>query len=114
MLLEEKKYLYDILQAIERIERFASGKTISDYLQDEMLQAAIERQFEIMGEAVNKLSKVSAAIADQLPNKRKMISFRNILIHAYDTIDPMIVWGVVEKDSAKLKEVVEQLLTTNT
>jgi uncharacterized protein with HEPN domain len=54
---EAKKYLWDVREAAERINRFTSGRSFEDYLNDEMLRAAVERQFEIIGEALNQLSK---------------------------------------------------------
>lgn len=110
MRLEDKKYLFDIQTAVSRLEKFTLNKTFDDYNLDELLQAGVERQFEIIGEATNKLNKQSPNIANQLPNMREMISFRNILIHAYDNIDPMIVWGVVESSLSLLSQKVEELL----
>jgi len=95
---EALKYLYDILTAAERIQRFVAGRSEDDYLSDEMLQSAVERQFEIIGEAMGKLNKIAPDEAVRFVDFKKMIAFRNVLIHGYATIDPMIVWGVVESN----------------
>lgn len=93
---EARKYLWDALQASERAERFVHGKTFSDYKADELLRAAVERQFEIVGEALTQLTKIDASGAVALPDCKRIIAFRNILIHGYASVDDQIVWGVVE------------------
>lgn len=57
MQLEEKTLLHDILIAAERINTFTHGKDFADYRSDDMMRAAVERQFEIIGEALNRLSQ---------------------------------------------------------
>lgn len=99
---EALKYVYDIKVAAEKIQRFVTGKSQSEYLEDEMLQSAVERQFEIIGEAIGKLYKVDTELADSITDCRKMIAFRNVLIHGYATVDPIIVWGVVESNLSML------------
>ncbi|WP_341582272.1 HepT-like ribonuclease domain-containing protein [Marinobacter metalliresistant] len=107
---EALKYVYDIKVAAEKIQRFVAGKSQSEYLEDEMLQSAVERQFEIIGEAIGKLHKVDAALADSITDCRKMIAFRNVLIHGYATVDPVIVWGVVESNLGGLAREVGLIL----
>ncbi|WP_349342861.1 HepT-like ribonuclease domain-containing protein [Marinobacter sp. MMG032] len=95
---EALKYLYDILAAAEKVQRFIAGSSEDDYLSDELLQSAVERQFEIIGEAMGKLHKIAPGEAERFVDYKKMIAFRNVLIHGYATIDPVIVWGVVESN----------------
>ncbi len=71
-----------------------------------MLRAAVERQFEIIGEALNRLSQIAPKVAEQATDRRRIISFRNILIHGYAEIDDRVVWGAVE---AKLEPFVEEI-----
>ena len=114
MPLEARKYLYDIQQAIELIEGFCSGKSFPDYQHDPMLRSAVERQFEIVGEAVTRLAQLNPALAERLTDYRRIIAFRNILIHAYATIDDRIVWGVIEGKLPQLRREVTQLLSADT
>lgn len=97
------KYLYDILQAIELIEDFTKAiSNYSDYLNDLKTQSAVERQLSIIGEAVNKFDAVNPDIT--LKNARKIVGFRNRLIHAYDSVDPSIIWAITQKHLPDLKE----------
>jgi len=107
---EALKYLYDIKVAVEKILRFTQGKGESDYLSGELLQSGTERQFEIIGEAIGQLYNLDASAAERIPDFRKMISFRNILIHGYASVDPVIVWGVVEENLSDLQVCVESML----
>jgi uncharacterized protein with HEPN domain len=110
MRLEARKYLFDIQQAAERITRFCEDKNFDDYQHDELLRSAVERQFEIMGEALTQLARDDADVAEKIKDYRKIIAFRNILIHAYATVDDRIVWGVVEGDLPALKASLATLL----
>ena len=106
MRLEARKYLLDIQLAADRVERFTHGKTFPQYLEDEMLRAAVERQFGIIGEALARLAKDDAEVAAAIPDYGKIIAFRNILVHGYATVDDRIVWGVVENHLAPLRAAV--------
>jgi uncharacterized protein with HEPN domain len=110
MRLESKKYLYDVLQAGRNLERFAEGKIFSDYESDTQLRSATERQFEIIGEALRRLSNEDAATAARISEYERIIAFRNILIHGYAEIDNRIVWDVLQTKLPKLLKEVEALL----
>ena len=110
MRLEAQKYLFDVQQAANRIARFCEGKKFEDYRSDEVLRSAVERQFEIMGEALSQLAKHAPELAERIKDCRKIIAFRNILIHAYATVDDRIVWGVVEGDLPALSMSLTELL----
>lgn len=64
-----------------------------------MLRSAVERQFEIIGEALNQLSKVDAQLAMLIPDLGRIVAFRNILIHGYATVDDALVWQALTEDS---------------
>ena len=66
-----------------------------DYEADAMLRSAVERQFEIVGEALNRLSKEDPTSAERIPDLPRIVAFRNILVHGYAIVDDRIVWEVV-------------------
>lgn len=103
-------FLWDVQNAAHAIERFSSGRTEDDFLEDEMLRAAVERQFEIIGEALNQLNKVDAAMAARIPDLAQIIAFRNLLIHGYAVIDARRVWRIRQTASPPLIEAVTALL----
>lgn len=107
---EYRKYLYDIQEACRKLEGFTKGRLLNDYLTDEMLQSAVERQFEIIGEALGRLHKADSTLASNIPDARRIIAFRNILIHGYATIRHETVWGVVQTDLPILSSYVKGLL----
>jgi uncharacterized protein with HEPN domain len=96
MRLESKKYLYDIAKAAALAMEFVGGKSFTDYAADPMLRSAVERQLEIVGEALAQLARVDPATASQISEHQRIIAFRNILIHGYAEIDQRIVWNVLD------------------
>lgn len=110
MRLEAKKYLYDIQQAAELITSFTAGKALASYEGDAMLRAAVERQFEIIGEALAQLARLDEPLAARITEYRRIIAFRNILIHGYTEVDQRIVWDIVEAKVPRLRREVAALL----
>lgn len=108
---DARKLLWDAQQAAERVARFAAGKTFTDYDADEYLRSAVERQFEVIGEALNQLARIDAQVANQIPGLPRIVSFRNVLIHGYATVDNRLVWGVIETSLDPLRAVLDGLLT---
>jgi len=107
---EARKYLYDIQQAAALVAQFTNGRTFDEYLADVMLRSAVERQFEIIGEAMTQLAKLDAALAARISGHRDIIAFRNILIHGYASVNHRLVWGSVETDLPPLRREVDELL----
>ncbi|PKP41561.1 MAG: hypothetical protein CVT96_06775 [Bacteroidetes bacterium HGW-Bacteroidetes-13] len=90
MELEIKKYLYDIQESIDSIEQYLSNKKdFNIYLSDKMLRRAVDREFEIIGEAMGKIEKIDSTLA--ITGKKQIISMRNRVIHGYDNIDDGII-----------------------
>jgi len=107
---ESRKYLWDALQAGQRVARFVEGKNFEDYESDELLRSAVERQFEIVGEALSQLNKIDAGTAATIPEVGRIIAFRNILMHGYASVDDRLVWGVIERSLPALIAELQSLL----
>lgn len=103
-------HLHDIVQAARAVKAFVAGRTFEHYTSDEQLRSAVERKFEIMGEALNRIHRDAPGLLQHIRQHRDIISFRNILVHGYDSIDDQIVWGVVEDDLDNLIQDVEAIL----
>ena len=110
MRVEAKKYLHDMSQAIGLLDSFCAGKTFADHERDAMLRAAVERQFEIIGEALSGLAKLDPVLAARISEYRRIIAFRNILIHGYAEVDNRLVWSLIESKLPTLRREVEELL----
>ena len=111
MQLEARKYLYDIQQAAAQIAEFTSSKEFTDYAIDSMLRAAVERKFEIIGEALAQLSKLDETLASRISGYRRIIAFRNILIHGYVDVDDALVWDVVQTKLPELQKETKAILS---
>ena len=110
MLHDARKYLYDIDQAAALIAQFTAGKGFARYQNDPMLRAAVERKLEIIGEALSQLARRHPELVDRISEFRRIIAFRNILIHRYTDVDDHLVWDIVETKLPVLRREVEVLL----
>jgi uncharacterized protein with HEPN domain len=84
---DARAYLWDVQQAANAIDQFTAGLDVAGYERNALVWAAVERQFEIIGEALNQLSKVAPDLVQRISDRRQIIGFRNILIHGYAAID---------------------------
>ena len=107
---DSRKLLWDALQAADRLARFVSGKSLDEYLADELLRSAVERQFEIIGEALVQLRNTDPGTAGLIPDLRRIVAFRNILAHGYASVNDRTVWGVIEGGLGVLTRTLRDLL----
>ena len=114
MRLESKKLLEDMRQGASLILEFAAGKSLDDYRADKLLKSGVQRQFEIIGEALSRLSKSDPPTAARITERRQIISFRNVLIHGYDIVDDLVVWDVVRQKLPILLVEVRAILAERT
>lgn len=110
MLPEARKYLFDMAQAALLIVQFLEGRAFDDYEADPMLRSAVERQLGIIGEALVQLSRVDEGVAANISESKRIVAFRNILIHGYRQVDDRLVWDVVESKLPTLQHEVAVLL----
>ncbi len=102
------KLTLDIRIACEEIQQFCMGKAYEAFLEDRMLQLALEREFEIIGEALHRLERIDGdRLSRQIPEYRKIIGFRNLVAHGYDVIDDAALWDLAKNHVPELKHRVE-------
>lgn len=105
-----KTWLYDILNSINEIESYFvdTPKIFEIYQNDLRTKRAIERNIEIIGEAMNRILKENNSI--EISNSRKIVDVRNRIIHGYDSVSDDVIWGIVIKNLPVLKTEVSHLL----
>ena len=107
---DARAYLWDIQQASDAIMRFLDGLDAATFAENELVYSAVERKFEIIGEALGQLSKIDPDMAQRIPNMRDIIAFRNVLIHGYASIEHRRVWDIAQCSLPGLRTVVKELL----
>ena len=107
---EASALLWDARKAAGLVAHFVSARTWDDYESDPMLRSAVERQFQIIGEALNKLSRVDPETATAIPDLPRIVAFRNVLVHGYAVIDNELVWEVATSRLPDLSATLDGLL----
>jgi uncharacterized protein with HEPN domain len=104
-----QKYLYDIHVSINSINDYlGETRDFNQYIENKLLRRAVERELEIIGEAANRLLQLDTNFP--IDNARKIVDLRNFIIHGYDKVDDVIIWGIVNNHLPILKEQVEHSL----
>ncbi len=107
---EVRKNLFDVLQGAEEITAFTRTMDFQSYRESTVTQRAVERDFEIIGEALNRIKKIDETILQAVSGHHRIIGFRNILIHGYDTVDDRVVWCAIECHLPVLISEIQKLL----
>jgi uncharacterized protein with HEPN domain len=107
---DSAKLLWDAQQAVSKIDRFTVGKSFDQYIADDLLRSGVERQFEIVGEALKHFSRLDPELSLSISDLPRIVAFRKVLIHGYATVDDQVVWGVVEANIASLSKDLAKLL----
>ena len=104
-----QKYLYDIKTAINSINEYLGEKRdFNIYQSNKLLRRGVERELEIIGEAASQLLKLYPKI--EIENARKIVDLRNWVIHSYDKVDDVIIWGIICNHLPNLKLQVDKLI----
>ena len=108
-----QKYLVDVLTACREVSSFFENqpKLFENFKDDTLRQRAVERNVEIMGEAINQMLKRNPDVA--LTNAKAIVSTRNRVIHGYDSVTPEFLWSLIIKHIPLLQQEVEVLLQDN-
>lgn len=107
---DPRAWVADALAACRAVLEFTRGETLESYRDRAMLRSAVERQLEILGEALSQLAKVAPELATRIPDLRRVVDFRNVLAHAYAIVDDAIVWAAVEHNVPSLLATLEQVV----
>ena len=110
MELEAKKLLLDALTSCEAIQEFTTGKSFRDYEQSRLLRSATEREFEVIGEALNQLRRGAPTVAAQITSLDAIVAFRHRIIHGYDSVDDVIVWSTIQDHTPVLIAEIKTLM----
>lgn len=106
---EIKKYLFDIKIFIDSINDYLGEKrNFFEYQENKLLRRGIEREIEIIGEAMSRILKLDEKI--KIENVRQIVDARNWVIHGYDKVDDVVIWGIISIHLPKLKKEIERLL----
>ena len=109
MKLVNKKHHFDIKTKIDSINEYLGEKRdFLEYQENKLLRRGIEREIEIIGEAMNRILKLDQET--QIENARQIVDTRNWVIHGYDEVDDVVIWGIVSNHLPKLKKEIEGLL----
>lgn len=101
--------MLDISNAIDSIYEYLGPKrNFNSYESNKLLRRAVERELEIIGEAINRLIKLDSTL--EISNARRIVNLRNWVIHSYDNVDNVIIWGIIDKDLPLLKEEIKKYL----
>jgi uncharacterized protein with HEPN domain len=108
---DARAYLHDACTAAGLIVEFLGKSSLDDYRNNALLKSAVERQFEILGEACNQFAKLEPGHAEQIPNLRRIVDFRNVLAHAYAVVDDELVWGAATGNIPLLQRRLKDMLS---
>jgi uncharacterized protein with HEPN domain len=107
------KWLEDIRDAAAFISQVTHGQSLEAYAADRLLRQAVERNFEIIGEAIKRLAQHDPDIAARITQYTQIIAFRNVLIHGYELVDHSLVWSTVQTQLPVLLRDVAAILASD-
>ena len=107
---DPRAFLWDVQAAAQAILTFTRGMDAAAYSANETAQAAVERKFEIIGEALNQLARLDGSVASRIPDVPQVVAFRNQLIHGYASVRPETVWHITQTALPGLLLAVQALL----
>ncbi|MFO7977689.1 MAG: HepT-like ribonuclease domain-containing protein [Bacteroidales bacterium] len=104
-----KKHLHDVDVSINSIFEYLGDKQdFKEYLKNKLLRRAVEREIEIIGEAINRALKLEPGL--HIENARRIVDTRNWVIHGYDKVDDVVIWGIVVNHLPELQQEIQRFL----
>ncbi|WP_018875235.1 MULTISPECIES: HepT-like ribonuclease domain-containing protein [Thioalkalivibrio] len=107
---DPRAYVWDAREAARRVAEFVEDANEDGYMASDLMRSAVERQLEILGEALGQLEKADPDLARQIPQLRAAVDLRNLLIHGYAKIDSRIVWSTATTDVPVMARELDSLL----
>lgn len=107
---DPRAFLWDVRDCADAVAEFTRGRTYRDCQANRVMRAAVERQFEIIGEALGQLAKIAPDTAVQIPELRRIVAFMNLLIHGCAVVDDKIVWQTINDDLPSLRDHADRIL----
>jgi uncharacterized protein with HEPN domain len=107
---DPRPYLHDTSEAAASLADMIANKNLDDYVQDSLLRSAVERQLIAIGEALYQLRMYFPDVAKRIPNVHRFITFRHVLVHSYNQVEPDVAWGLMESGLAKLRDATASVL----
>ena len=104
-----RKRLEDAKDACARIGQFIEGVPFDRFQSSALLRSAVERQLEIVGEALGQAARDDESLVEAIPDLPRIVGLRNRVIHGYDTVDPELIWDVVQNKIAPLRQRLEAM-----
>ncbi len=111
-----QKWLFDIKMAIDEINGFLQNEEMDfpKYRNHIMLKRAVERNFEIIGEAINRIITFDPSFIEKITDAKSIVGLRNQVIHAYDNLSDEIIWSILINHLPKLKKEIDDLILSGT
>ncbi|MDQ2926420.1 MAG: DUF86 domain-containing protein [Acidobacteriota bacterium] len=103
-------YLRDMFEAADSIFLFVAGLSFDSFESVDLIQSAVERKFEIIGEAIRQASRFFPGSMDSIPDLREVVGQRNHIAHGYFEVNPRILWNSIQTDLPKFQKEVERLI----
>ena len=103
-------HLFDIVENCKRIGEFVGAMNFEAYSSDELVKSAVERRFINIGESLSRLKQIDLIIFGKIANAQRIVGFRNVLVHGYESVSDRLVWGIIEENLAELRSTCQELL----
>ncbi len=107
---DPRKYLTDMLDRATFVLQFMADKSLDDLENDRPTRSAVERELMVLGEALYQLHRIHPIIAERIDSWNRIIGFRHVLVHGYDSLDMRILWDAIQDDLEPLIGRIETLL----
>lgn len=107
---DPRAYLWEAREAAKSILIFTQDLDAAGYSASDLIRAAVERKFEVIGESLSQLAKQDSTLAARIPDLAQIVAFRNQLIHGYATVNAATVWNIVQRSLPELLHVLQRLL----